>query len=110
MEKKVNSSVVGNRVTMKFGPSVPVGTESILVLCSVLLHHFISLGTAGGLVDKLTAFPEGKGRWGMYLYVIPTSHTDFVSPIPLFLSALMSSQCYGKANGYRVVSVFVDQH
>lgn len=55
METKVNSGVVANRVTMKLGPSVvPVGTETVLVLCCIPLHHFISLGTAGSLVDEWT--------------------------------------------------------
>lgn len=53
METKVNSGVVENRVTMKLGSSVvTAGTETVLVLCCVPLHHFISLGTAGGLVEK----------------------------------------------------------
>lgn len=84
METKVNSSVEGNRVTMKLGPSVvPVGTESILVLSCVPLHHFISLGTADGLVDKWTGL---RFDWGgcIYMSTLPPTQTLFPSFLPSF--------------------------
>lgn len=87
METKVNSSVVGNKVTMKLVPSVvPVGTESVLVLCCVPLHHFISLGTAGSLVDKWTGL---HFDWGgcIYMSTLPPTQT-------LFPSSLSSSQLW----------------
>lgn len=95
MEIKVSGSVVGNRVTMKLGPSVvAVVTESIFVLYSIPLHHFICLGIVGSLVAKWTGLCFAWSREWVYIYVSSTSHTEFVSFIPLFLLAWMPSQCF----------------
>lgn len=108
METKVNSGVVANRVTMKLGPSVvPVGTETVLVLCCIPLHHFISLGTAGSLVDEWT----GLGfDWGgcIYMSTLPSTQTLFPSS-SLPLSSEYHTSSLGKVDGHGALSVFVEQ-
>lgn len=111
METKVNSSVVGNRVTMKLGPSVvPVGTESILVLCSVPLHHFISSVTAGSLVDKWTGL---RFHWGVCVCVfichLYLPHRLCFLHLSLPLSPEHHPSSVGKVDRHGALSVFVEQ-
>lgn len=114
METKVNSSVVGNRVTMKLGPSVvPVDTESILVLCSVPLHRFISSGTAGGLVDKWTglSFHWGWGAAWAYVFIchLYLPHRLCFLHLSLPFGPEHHPSSVGKVDGHGALSVFVEQ-
>lgn len=95
--QKVNSGVVENRVTMKLGSSViTVGTETVLVLCCVPLHHFISLGTAGGLVEKWAGIHFGWGGW-IYTSSLPSTQTV---PFILFSSQLWTSSQFSWQGGW----------